>query len=132
MILGIIFTIAIAFLMVVGVTVGFTITVIIAQRVLQRHLFRLQKRRLVLEYRVMDLASTTTTQYKHNRNHQGVATREEENNNNNNRSSIEITREEEMTTPIPSLESLEPIPVPPTATKLPESDASRLKRLGLM
>ena len=106
--------IAVAFMVLVGAVVGFFLTVLIAQRVIRRHLFRLQKRRLALEYRVLDLSDsgihnpTTTT------------------------GTDEITTSSNTAeySP-PSLDTIEPIPAP-SAPTLPESDVLRLKRLGLL
>lgn len=43
---------------IIGLTVGVFVGVVIAQRIVQRHMFLLQKQRLVEEYQVADLSKT--------------------------------------------------------------------------
>ena len=43
---------------IIGFFVGLFVSVVIAQRIMQRHLFRLQKRQLVEEFQVVDLSSS--------------------------------------------------------------------------
>eukprot|EP00977_Amphora_coffeiformis_P024548 scaffold16171_cov161-Amphora_coffeaeformis.AAC.3 len=44
---------------VIGFLVGLFLGVVVGQRILQRHMFRLQKRQLVKEFRVVDLSSSS-------------------------------------------------------------------------
>jgi hypothetical protein len=98
----------VAFIMaVVGFFVGLVISVVVCQRIIQRHVYLLHKRQLVQQFQVVDLAG------------------------------YDLERPETPPSAPPSASDVEQPPEPeihvvPSAPSLRETDASYLKKLGLM
>ena len=122
----------------IGAVVGFLIAVSVTQRAIQRHLFLLQKRRLVSEYRVMDLSQyNNISNFRNDRSYQDrdstlrndcIISYDVDDDSYVELLSDDVERNHWSTRHV-ATEASE-IPLPPPI--LPEADVSHLKKLGLM
>jgi RING-variant domain len=103
-ILVLVVTVFLVIMAVIGFFVGVFLGVVLVQRVVQRHMFRLQKRHLVEEFQVADLAGCDDIPAQQN------------------------------TTPIDSIYNAIPLPppMPRTMSNLDPDDAAHLRKLGLL
>ena len=132
----------------IGAAVGFLIAIAVTQRSIQRHLFRLQKQRLVSEYRVKDLSRYNNLDtFRYNQNYQDSGNRDsiEQNeritgDDGNNGSCGKCfvddvenrDQQHEYQNPGIDIDVPSATDIRLSSSTLPAADVSHLKKLGLM